>query len=92
MAASTFAYVVILSKPWHLRSNAAVVVQATAQIVMYSGTFTEADFAAVIEPIARGELVSLPGATGRCVAWRGMATWMSSRQTHLKVHECYWFF
>ena len=60
--ASTFGYVVVLSKPWNTQSTAAVAVDSMVQLVMYSGTFTEEAFAGIIGPIARGEMVALPGA------------------------------
>ena len=83
--ANTFGYVAILSKPWNMQSTTAVDVNASIQLVLYSGTFTEKDFASIIDPIARGDMVSLPGATGRCVAWRGSATSICLRRTSLVV-------
>jgi len=81
--ASTFGYVALLSKPWNKHSSPAVPVISLVQLMLYSGTFTEEDFAGIVGPIARGELVALPGATGTCLAWRGRATCMCLRQTSL---------
>lgn len=77
--ASTFGYVAMLSKPWNKHSSPAVPVISLVELMLYSGTFTEEDFAGIVV----GELVALPGATGTCLAWRGRATCMCLRQTSL---------
>lgn len=77
--ASTFGYVAKLSKPWNTHSSPAVPVISLVELMLYSGTFTEEDFAGIVV----GELVALPGATGTCLAWRGRATCMCLRQTSL---------
>ena len=70
--ASTFGYVAILSKPWNMQSTTAVDVNASIQLVLYSGTFTEQNSASIIDPIARGR----HGIASRCnrqmcgVAWQ----------------------
>ena len=72
MAANTFAYVALLGKACNTPTTAST----DAYILLYSGSFTEEDFAAIIGPLSRGEMASLPGATGTCVAWHGLATSM----------------
>jgi hypothetical protein len=76
MAANTFAYVALLGKACNTPTTAST----DAYILLYSGTFTEEDFAAIIGPLSRGEMASLPGATGTCVAWHGLATSMCLRE------------
>ena len=39
--ASTFGYVAILSEPWNMQSTTAVDVNASIQLVLYSGTLAE---------------------------------------------------
>ena len=73
--ATVYAYVIISHKPWGLLSNGTVSVDCPIHLIMYQGTFSVADFAAIIKPLGAGELVALPPGTGspNCLSWRGMA-------------------
>ena len=53
---TVYSYVVISHKPFGVLSNDAVTVDSPVHLIMYQGTFSVEDFAAIIKPLGAGEL------------------------------------
>ena len=74
-AATSYAYVARYDKPRHLQSNGVVQIDAGVTLIMYEGIFDIEDLAAIVTPLAKGEMVALPsgGAPIYSIHWRGTA-------------------
>ncbi len=72
----SYAYVVVMSKPWKYVSNDVWCVERGCVVLLHSGNFSLADLAAIIKPLGAGERVTLPGASGGCFQWQGKVTYM----------------
>ena len=73
--AMTYAYVVILAKPWKNVTNTVVAINTMCYLFLYHGDFEIWELASIIENVGRCGKVTFPGA--RCFSWNGMATDMS---------------
>ena len=71
----TYAYVVLLAKPWNTVTNTVVAINTMCYLFLYSGDFETWELASMIEAVGRCGKVTFPGA--RCFSWNGMATDMS---------------
>jgi hypothetical protein len=67
-----FGYVAVLGKPWGVVSNTFMVVDTRCQLLLYRGSFSIEDMAALITPLGAGELTTLPGSDDQCFSWTGM--------------------
>lgn len=68
----SYAYVAVFGKPWGVRSNDQVQVDAPICLLMYKGFISEVDLAAVVKPLGAGEMVSFCPTT-QCTGftWHG---------------------
>ena len=72
----SYAYVVVMSKPWKYVSNDVWCVECGCVVLLYSGNFSLADSAAIAKPLGACEFVTLPGASGGCFQWQGKVAYM----------------
>ena len=57
-----YAYIAVFSKPWSLVANENIVVDAECWLYMYQDTFSLAEFAEKVKPLAAGEPIKFsPG-------------------------------
>ena len=72
-ASMQYAYIAVFSKPWSLVANENMVVDAECWLYMYQGTFSLAEFAEKVKPLAAGEPIKFsPGSLTDDLIWKGM--------------------